>query len=186
MAEPLWLRPSTPLQLLVAGSRRSGKSTLLAGIVAQHDDPPLAVVTAAESRLGRIAAELGYPVIRGTEIPTLDTTGVVVVDDVEDLADSPLDTVLSTWARQGGRLIVSGSTDRLATSFRGLAADAKRWHRGVVLQPSALDGDLFGLRLNRTELGGPTGRGLAIGDPSWGWPRTPDQPGRCTIQTWGP
>jgi hypothetical protein len=125
-------------------------------------------------------------VLTGGQTPNLDTPGIVLVDDVEDLADSPLDEVLTAWAKQGGRLIVSGSTDRLATSFRGLAATAKRWHRGVVLQPAALDGDLFGLRLNRTELGGPPGRGLAVGEPSWGWPSTGDQAGRCTIQTWGP
>jgi S-DNA-T family DNA segregation ATPase FtsK/SpoIIIE len=65
-------------------------------------------------------------------------------------------------------VIVAGRSDELATTYRGLAADVRRTHRGVLLRPSVVDGELLGVRLDRRALGGPPGRGVIVGPPSWG------------------
>jgi S-DNA-T family DNA segregation ATPase FtsK/SpoIIIE len=63
---------------------------------------------------------------------------------------------------------VAGRAEDLATTYRGVAAEARRHRYGVLLRPGPLDGELFGVRLPRIGGAGPPGRGVAIADASWG------------------
>jgi S-DNA-T family DNA segregation ATPase FtsK/SpoIIIE len=63
--------------------------------------------------------------------------------------------------------VVAGRADDLATTYRGVAADVRRSHCGILLRPGPVDGELLGVRLPRRPSSGPPGRGIAIGDPAW-------------------
>ena len=93
---------------------------------------------------------------------------VIVADDVDRHADSPLVPVLSQACelaeRDAGLVVVSGDAAALAMRPRGLGAVVARGRVGLVLgAPTALDGDLLGVRLPRIRDVTP-GRGWFVAD----------------------
>ena len=59
-------------------------------------------------------------------------------------------------------IVVAGTTDRLAATYRGVTAEARRNRCGVLLcSSSPLDGDLFGVRVARAAEQRP-GRGVLV------------------------
>jgi len=186
-ADPLWLRLDGPIQLLVAGPPRSGKTTLLCTVLRQLGSDPILVCAQPGSSLHRLATDLGHRVLGSGIEESIPDRAWLIIDDAEDLADHPFSHALEAHARAADRrTIVAGSADHLATAFRGPAGAAKRWRSGILLQPRLADGDLVGARLTRGDLGGGPGRGIAVAAPSWGWPAGSSRDGRTPIQTYAP
>jgi hypothetical protein len=53
-------------------------------------------------------------------------------------------------------------------SFRGVGAELRQAGCGVLLQPGAVDGELFGISLPRGRTTTQPGRGVLVPDPAWG------------------
>ena len=93
---------------------------------------------------------------------------VVMVDDAELLVDTPVGAAVGQFlAAARGRdrgLVIAGTTNELASGFRGFVVQARRSRTGLLLGPrAALDCDLLGTRLPRTLLAqGPPGRGVLV------------------------
>ncbi len=162
-------------RLLVAGPPRSGRTTVLCSLAEQARDAGITVRVAAPARsaLTATAQRLSIPVITPDtpEVALPVTRTLLLVDDSEAFADSPAGDRLTAWVRAGAAsvaAVVAGRADDLATSFRGLATEVRRSRCGILLRPGPVDGELLGARLPRTPSSGPPGRGVAIGEPSWG------------------
>ncbi len=177
-AEPLALDPfAGPGRVLVAGPPRSGRSTLLRVLLRQAHAAGIATLIAAPARslLAAEADERGLPVIGprdGCERAALPGgPTLLLVDDSEAFTDSPAGERLAELVHAGDRpvaAVVAGRSDELATAYRGLGAEVRRSRCGILLRPGPIDGELLGLRLPRGDAGGPPGRGVAVGDASWG------------------
>ncbi len=161
----------------IAGPPRSGRSTALLaaakGLLAAGTQ--LCVLSPRPSPLRSLEGALR--VFDGsnpdpTEVAAAlnEATGplAVVVDDAEllhgaDVADL-LQQVLREGRDRGHVVLVAGTTEELATSFRGFTADARRSRSGLLLTPTShLEGELYGVRLARSAVfAGPTGRGLLM------------------------
>ena len=76
---------------------------------------------------------------------------------------------LKTLRDRPGLLVGAGTTDDLTGAYRGLAAALKKSRSGVLLCPtSPNDGDIFGIRLPRSAVGGSTpGRGVLVTAAGW-------------------
>ncbi|MGH8862473.1 MAG: FtsK/SpoIIIE domain-containing protein, partial [Jatrophihabitantaceae bacterium] len=152
-------------RLLVAGPPRSGRSTLLATILAQWRGSAATVAAPHRSPLA------GATAIRpGDPARSLPDRGLLVVDDVEAFADCEIGDTLAEWVRAGrpGRIaVVAGRSDALAVSRRSLAADVRESCCGVLLQPVPADGDLLAVAVPRVRATPLPGRGLLVADPAW-------------------
>ncbi|MBE7187835.1 FtsK/SpoIIIE domain-containing protein, partial [Jatrophihabitans endophyticus] len=157
----------------VAGPARSGRTTALLTLLdeAMRVGLPTVVVAAPQSAPARCAEASGARVLDPSETRTIDpptAPTLVLVDDVDLLADSPLDDVLARWARGSDTLafVVAGRSDVLPAAHRGLTAEIRRARSGILLRPGPLDGELFDVRLPPTgEL--PPGRGLLVATSGW-------------------
>lgn len=148
-AEPCGL----PLQgglWLVAGPPSSGRTTTLATI-------------ARQARL------LGWKVVdlaADTALPDGPEPACVLVDDVTNLLDTPLEDRLVAWAQtapdRGSLLVVAGDSERLASTFRGIVPVVTRNRTGLLLQPrGAADGAVLGVDVAVPDAPLP-GRGLLV------------------------
>jgi S-DNA-T family DNA segregation ATPase FtsK/SpoIIIE len=162
--------------VLLAGAARSGRSAALRVLLAEARRARLDVVVAAPARspLAERAVRLGLPVVT-PEAAAPPVSGhpehatLLLVDDCEAFDGTPAGEGLTSWLDAAPRqvcAVVAGRAETMATAYRGLAAVARRNRRGVLLQPSPLDGDLLGVRLDRAA---PRerrpGRGVAVGLP---------------------
>ncbi|WP_328319005.1 FtsK/SpoIIIE domain-containing protein [Streptomyces sp. NBC_00388] len=92
---------------------------------------------------------------------------VVLVDDAELLYDTTLDEALETVVKKGADgdhgLIAAGTTDSLASQYRGFATEARKSRNGLLLTPQTpQEGELFSVRLPSNAGAGPVGSGLLI------------------------
>jgi S-DNA-T family DNA segregation ATPase FtsK/SpoIIIE len=190
--EPLSIDPFAGAgRIVVAGPPRSGRSTALVALLRQLHDAGVPVVVAAPSRspLAVAAAELRIPVTtpRGPDPgPPPAARAVLLVDDCEAFADGPAGERFTAWLRTSDAplaAVVAGRADELATSYRGVAAEARRSQCGVLLRPGPVDGELLGVRLPRRPAGGPPGRGVVVGDPAWGHPFSGGEPVAVQVVT---
>jgi len=156
---------------LVAGPRRSGRSTALVTMATALVTRRCGVVAVLPRRSPLADVDGLLAVLRPDENAVLagllarEGPVVVLVDDVEALHDAAITAVLEGVLRHGpgrGRaVVVAGSAEELATTFRGLVVEVRRSRCGLLLQPQGpLDGDLLGLRLPRASGTVPPGRGL--------------------------
>jgi S-DNA-T family DNA segregation ATPase FtsK/SpoIIIE len=149
---------------VVAGPPRSGRSTTLLAVAGWYAarGVPIAVVTARRSPLRDL---VGTPGVPGSFGPG-DAAGLtalleartgplgLLVDDAEELLDSPIESVLLDLLRsapdhQRG-IVVAGSTERMCSTYRGLTVEARKYGCGLLLSPTGpLDGDLLGVRIPR-------------------------------------
>ena len=185
-AEPIWLSLESMPSLLVAGPRRSGRTTLLCGLLEQAvaDGRSVAAVAPERSPLRAQAKEHHQMIV--DEPGDLRDHDLVLVDDAEQFDGTALAEVIEQRLQSATPgLIAAARTDAALTAFRGLTAELRRAGHGIVLQPDTLDAELVGVRLARNELGGPPGRGIAVGEPTWGWPQPLEHPQWLSIQTWG-
>jgi S-DNA-T family DNA segregation ATPase FtsK/SpoIIIE len=165
--------------LLIAGPRRSGRSTALRMLVAGARERGWAVaaVTPRQSPLRELE---GVPVL-AADAPREEVAAalaelraaprsLLAVDDLELLGtDGPLvDLITDHLADIRDReslVAAAGSAEDLNGVYRGPAVALKKSRSGMLLAPQAVgDGDLFGVRLPRSTVGGPLlpGRGLLV------------------------
>ena len=130
------------------------------------------VAAPARSPLAGAARQHGLTLLDpGAEPGELPSHGLLLVDDSEAFTDTPIGDALVAWLRSDAPsriAVVAGRADAMAVSFRGLAAEVRRAHCGVLLQPGPLDGELLGLRAARNRAEGIAGRGVLVPDPAWG------------------
>jgi S-DNA-T family DNA segregation ATPase FtsK/SpoIIIE len=97
---------------------------------------------------------------------------VVLLDDGDVLRDVPASEVfrdiVKGVAGPGRALVLGGNADSICTGLSGWQVEAKKSRQGVLLSPQgSTDGDLVGVRLPRSAVGGQVqpGRGLLhLGD----------------------
>ncbi|MCB2178093.1 MAG: FHA domain-containing protein [Actinomycetales bacterium] len=170
----------------VLGPALSGRTTTLetltAGLVAAR--PELECYLLAPRRTPLAERPWWHEVARGTEASddlarrladqarerrtTPGRPWLVVVDDGDELVDSPNATALSTLIRTGRDLdlvvLAALGTHTAHRAFGGWATDLRKGKHGIVLTPDVdTDGDLFGLRFpRRASRRFPAGRGLLV------------------------
>jgi S-DNA-T family DNA segregation ATPase FtsK/SpoIIIE len=176
-SQPLTFDPfSGAGRMLVAGPPRSGRTTALRLLAHQAHAAGIPTVVAATSRsaLAAAARDLAIRVIVPSDDdvgPVPATSTLLLMDDSEAFVDTPAGERLTSWVRATDAplaAVVAGRADDLATTYRGVAADVRRSHCGILLRPGPVDGELLGARLPRRPSSGPPGRGVAVGDSSWG------------------
>lgn len=158
-------------RLLVAGPHRSGRSTLLATVLAQSGED-CAVIASARSPLAAHARNHGVLVLQPTaESPYLPPVGLVIVDDVEQVTDTPLGDALDSWlaadAAGPRAAVVAGRTDALAVGYRGLIARLRSACCGIVLHPAPGDAAVLAVGVPGSRAARPPGRGVLVPDPGW-------------------
>ncbi len=170
---------------VVAGPARSGKSTVLAVmaqsllrqgtsvVVCAPKASPLRALAGREGVLA-VIEESATPADRWRELLAAEPGRplVLLLDDGDVLRDCPaaevFREVVKGYAGPGRSLVLAGNADSICTGLSGWQVDAKRARQGVLLSPQgSTDGDLIGVRLPRSAVGGPVqpGRGwLHLGD----------------------
>ena len=142
----------------VLGPRRAGRTTALHVVADQLRSagrPIVQVVSPSGKHL------TGLPSLGPDDVDALvahvqrHDTGVVLVDDIEELDGTPvrdaLHSLIAHCARSGV-LMLASSTTHAAAGVRGLAPTACRARAGLLLQPhNRTDGDPLGVRVPPTE-----------------------------------
>jgi S-DNA-T family DNA segregation ATPase FtsK/SpoIIIE len=168
---------------IVGGAPRSGRSGVLLTMAVSllRSGVSLVLATPKPSPLRELT---GHPGViasyEGAHLPSelasvLESAiapVVVLVDDAELLKDCAAGDVLRELVRHGSErsqaVVIAGSTDDMCTGFSGWQVDMKRGRSGILLSPQGIgDGDLIGVRLPRSVIGGAVtpGRGyLHAGD----------------------
>ncbi|MCZ2857873.1 FtsK/SpoIIIE domain-containing protein [Blastococcus sp. VKM Ac-2987] len=170
---------------VVAGPARSGRSSVLAVMAESllRQGAPIVVGAPKESPLRALAGRPGVvavvtdaaaPAALWRELLTADPGRplVLLLDDGDVLRDCPAGEVfrgVATGAGPPGRsLVLAGSADGICTGLSGWQVDVRKARQGLLLSPQGgTDGDLIGVRLPRSAVGGPVrpGRGLLhLGD----------------------
>ncbi|HEY3534958.1 MAG TPA: FtsK/SpoIIIE domain-containing protein [Pedococcus sp.] len=161
---------------LVTGPVGSGVSTALARIASEllARGRALALVSSRPGTLDRLRLDprlvlwcddpFGAPALARVYDQRPDLA--VVVDDADQLLDTPLEPVLTEVARSvdrhGGLLVCGADSTALALQYRGPAVEVARHRTGLLLGPGAIgEADLFGVRV-RTDRSAPAGRGHLV------------------------
>ncbi|MGY2082758.1 FtsK/SpoIIIE domain-containing protein [Blastococcus sp. SYSU DS0539] len=173
------------LAFVVAGPARSGRSSMLAVMAESllRQGTPVVVCAPKASPLRALAgrpgvvavvADAAAPAGRWRELLTADPGRplVLLLDDGEVLRDCPaaevFREVVTGAALPGRSLVLAGGADGICTGLSGWQVDARKARQGLLLSPQgSTDGDLIGVRLPRSAVGGPVrpGRGLLhLGD----------------------
>ena len=159
--------------MLLHGPRRSGRSTALASIAVDARTQGRRVVgwTPRTSPLGAIADDLTGSSVTEDELLAALSEGpaLLLVDDLELVADSPAGTALGKVIKDGGQghaIVVAGLSDVLSGAMRGPALEAGRGGLGLLLCPNQpIAGAVFSAapRIPRSLIGASTpGRGLLL------------------------
>ncbi len=161
-------------RFLVAGPPRSGRTTALRLILEQAIETETETWAAAPRRsaLAQAATSCGVEVITpddsAAHVPTPGIRPVLlIVDDSEAFLDTPVGDALADLLRTATAplaAVVSGRSDDLAVTYRGVASEVRRSRSGLLLQPEPGDGDLLGIRLPRSRSVSLPGRGLLVLD----------------------
>jgi DNA segregation ATPase FtsK/SpoIIIE, S-DNA-T family len=164
--------------VLVAGPPGSGRTSTLAmaarwylsrGISVALADarpysrPPFDAVVSGPARvLGRFGPDDGAELLDA--IAALDSRPLaVLVDDAEQLLDSPLETAALSHPHRNAVRIVAGCLESMPTLYRGLVPQVRRSRCGLLLgRYRAADGELLGARVGASINPRP-GRGVLVG-----------------------
>ena len=172
--------------VLVVGPRRSGRSTALTTMAASALERGWAVatVTPRRSPLRDLDGLVGALTLESTRdeitqvlaqlVPTAARPTLLLVDDLEllgtdgVLADAVVEHV-AALRDLPGFVVAGGTTEELSGSYRGPAPALKKSRSGLLLAPATPnDGDVFGLRLPRSVIGGSMpGRGILSLGGAW-------------------
>ncbi|GAA2543069.1 FtsK/SpoIIIE domain-containing protein [Winogradskya consettensis] len=163
----------------IGGPAKSGRSTMLVAMARSALDNGQQVIAMAPrtSPLRDLAGRPGViTVFTGTDVTPEElnealaqVTGraLIVVDDASALRDVAASSELRDVIRNGEArqlaVIFAGEPEDLSVGFSGWLVDARRSRRGALLSPqNRTDGDLVGLRLQRTAVGQPVRPGRAM------------------------
>ncbi|MFE9772262.1 FtsK/SpoIIIE domain-containing protein [Streptomyces sp. NPDC005931] len=171
---------------VIAGPAKSGRSTVLMNFAQSFLAHGTRLVVAAprQSPLRQLDGADGVlKVFTGDDIDedefeelidgaSVDEPIAVLVDDGEILEDcdaaSQMKKVVSRGAERGLALVIAGDEEDVCSGFSGWQVDAKKARRGILLSPQeSSSGDLIGLRLSRSMVGGQVAPGkgmLHLGD----------------------
>ncbi len=171
---------------LVSGPYRSGRSTALATICASLRDvaPDLEMVLLAPRRSPLTDLDLWTSIARGVEECDRSATDlaerldrspesparplVVIVDDADELVETPgaqvLERVVKRGRDAGVHVAAAGETHALHRVFSGWIRELRKDKNGLLLVPDMdVDGDLVGARLPRqAKRIYPPGRGFLV------------------------
>lgn len=168
--QPSWVDLVDTPVFAVLGPDRSGRSTALATLAAQlaaaQPELPAYLISPRRSPLADRLAWAGVgrdvddiPALLAEATERLDSTWtgptlLVVVDDADELVDTPAATALSALLRRGRDsgliLLAAAQTHVVHRSFGGLLTDIRKPKHGALLAPDPeVDGELFGARLPR-------------------------------------
>ena len=165
---------------VIAGPAKSGRSTMLATmartLVVQGSQ--VVLIAPRNSPLRKMAGERGVlAVFENSDLSeedmraALDSAGghpvCVLMDDAEMMKEAPAGPVFRDIINLGGdrgqALVIAGGAEELNTGFSGWHVDARRGRRGALLSPqSPMDGDLIGVRIARSQVGGQIQPGRAL------------------------
>ncbi|MPZ61117.1 MAG: cell division-like protein [Propionibacteriales bacterium] len=166
--------------LLVTGPPRSGRSTTLMTIIRSMVSQKwrVVVIVPRRSPLRDLTGTRGVTAVYGADadpeemrkaVTSLPAPNALVIDDLELLGqDGGLVDLINERVRRvrdtGNLVVAAGTTDELASMYRGPVVAIKKNRAGVLLNPlSHTDGEIFGLRLPRSTAGGmPVGRGFMV------------------------
>ena len=177
--------------VLVAGPRRSGRSTaLMFGAQRALDGgtrvvlvlprrSPLIALEGCDGVLGRLGLESKPDDLKALLREEPENT-LIVVDDFEimggDHALGPvIEEHLRTCRDANGGVLVGCGIDEVSGMYRGVVAQVRKTRTGLVLAPrSADDGAHLSARLPRS-IGGPVpkGRGVMVTTAGWSWVQVP-------------
>ncbi|MEU6555661.1 FtsK/SpoIIIE domain-containing protein [Streptomyces sp. NPDC046915] len=171
---------------VIAGPAKSGRSTVLMNFAQSFLAQGIRLVVAAprQSPLRQLDGTEGVlKVFTGDDIDeddfeevidsaSLEEPIVVLVDDGEILedcdAESHMKKIVSRGAERGLALVIAGDEEDVCSGFSGWQVDAKKGRRGILLSPQdTSSGDLVGVRLSRSLVGGQVAPGkgmLHLGD----------------------
>lgn len=169
----------TDSHMLIAGPRRSGRSTALATIAFQvsrtQRPPPLHLLMPRAGDFGAAASlttvttglEACEAWIRTSRETLAEQGGIVLIDDGDELFDVlSADALQSTirWARDNDvRFVIAAESHAAHRAFGGWIAELKKEKHGLLLDPEVdVDGDLLSARLPRRKASFPPGRGYFV------------------------
>ncbi|GAA2707273.1 FtsK/SpoIIIE domain-containing protein [Actinoplanes palleronii] len=163
----------------IGGPSKSGRSTMLLSMARSALDRGQQVIVLAPrtSPVRDLAGKPGVITVHtGTDVTPDELTAalaqvtgraLIVVDDAAALRDMAASGELRDVIRNGEAkrlaVIYAGDPEDLGVGFSGWLVDARRSRRGALLSPqNRTDGDLIGLRLQRTQIGQPVKAGRAM------------------------
>ncbi|MEU6995612.1 FtsK/SpoIIIE domain-containing protein [Streptomyces sp. NPDC046465] len=168
---------------VIAGPAKSGRSTVLMNMARSFRSQGVRLVIAAprQSPLRELEGTEGVlKVFTGDDIDedefeelideadaSREEPVVVLIDDAEMLEDadaaSQFKRIIQRGAEQGLALVLAGDEEDVCSGFSGWQVDVKKGRRGILLSPQdSSSGDLIGLRISRSLVGGPItpGKGM--------------------------
>lgn len=166
---------------VIAGPAKSGRSTVLMNMARSYLAQGVRLVIAAprssplrelDGREGVLAVFTGNDIeedeLLGAIAPATVTDPVVIlIDDGELLEDCDAEDefkkLVQLGTERGVAIVIAGDEDEVCSGFRGWQVDLKKSKRGLLLSPQdSSSGDLIGLRIPRSSVGGPVtpGRGM--------------------------
>lgn len=167
---PSWVDLIDTPVFAVLGPDRSGRSTALGTLAGQlaaaQPGLPAYLISPRRSPLADRLAWAGIgrdaddiPALLAEAAERLDGAGtgpslLVVIDDADELVDTPAATALSALMRRGRDaglvLLAAAQTHVVHRSFGGFLTDIRKPKHGALLAPDPeVDGELFGARLPR-------------------------------------
>lgn len=168
---------------VIAGPAKSGRSTVLMNMARSFRAQGVRLVVAAprQSPLRELEGTEGVlKVFTGDDIDedefeelideadaSPEEPVVVLIDDAEILEDadaaSQFKRIIQRGADLGLALVLAGDEEDVCSGFSGWQVDAKKGRRGILLSPQdSSSGELIGLRISRSVVGGPVtpGKGM--------------------------
>ncbi|MGW0530966.1 FtsK/SpoIIIE domain-containing protein [Streptomyces sp. NPDC003032] len=168
---------------VIAGPAKSGRSTVLMNMARSFRAQGVRLIVAAprQSPLRQLEGTEGVlrvftgddidedefeELIDGADASPEDPV-VVLIDDAEILEDadaaSQFKRILQRGADLGLALVLAGDEEDVCSGFSGWQVDAKKGRRGILLSPQdSSSGDLIGLRISRSVVGGPVAPGKGM------------------------
>ncbi|MEU1128413.1 FtsK/SpoIIIE domain-containing protein [Streptomyces sp. NPDC005900] len=168
---------------VIAGPAKSGRSTVLLNMARSFRAQGARLVIAAprQSPLRQLEGQDGVlKVFTGDDIDEdefeelIDAADAspedpvaVLVDDAEILEDadaaSQFKRIIQRGTDLGLALVLAGDEEDVCSGFSGWQVDAKKGRRGILLSPQdSSSGDLIGLRISRSVVGGPVAPGKGM------------------------
>ncbi|MGW4900844.1 FtsK/SpoIIIE domain-containing protein [Streptomyces albidoflavus] len=168
---------------VIAGPAKSGRSTVLMNMARSFLAQGVRLVVAAPRRSPLRELEGHEQVLKvftGDDIdedefeelideaePTPETPVVVVVDDGEVLEDCDAEgqfkKLIQRGSERGLALVIAGDEEDVCSGFSGWQVDAKKARRGILLSPQdSSSGDLIGVRVSRSQVGGQVAPGKGM------------------------